>query len=105
MWSWKLLPAGLYRLTKHASVQYIPRYLIYAVAIAHCHGLFVLCGDTRIQLPRKGLYRRCDISSRIASGIVVRLSIGIGNKFCSLAVEELYQLQYLPTVSVYTYIS
>lgn len=92
MWSWKLLLAGLYRLTKHSSVHYIPRHSIYA--IAHCHGLFVLWGDTRIQLPRKGLYRRCDISSKIASGIVAGLLIETGNKFCSLAIEELYQSEY-----------
>lgn len=35
-----------------------------------CHGRFVRCGDTRTHDPFKGLYRRCDISSRIASGIV-----------------------------------
>jgi hypothetical protein len=34
---------------------------------AYCHGLFVLCGDTSIQLPRSGLYLRCEISFSISS--------------------------------------
>jgi hypothetical protein len=37
----------------------------------HCHGRFVRCGETNSQLPLSGLYRRCEISSRIASGIFV----------------------------------
>lgn len=38
----------------------------------HCHGLLFLCGDTNTQLPRRGLYRRCEISSRMASDIEAR---------------------------------
>jgi hypothetical protein len=36
----------------------------------YCHGLFVRCGETRSQLPRNGLYRRCEMSFRISSGIL-----------------------------------
>jgi hypothetical protein len=36
----------------------------------YCHGLFVLCGETRSQLPRNGLYLRCEMSLRISSGIL-----------------------------------
>ncbi len=46
-----------------------PRYCVGSTE-TYCQGLFVRCGDTRSQLPRRGLYRRCDISFRIASGIV-----------------------------------
>ena len=37
---------------------------------AHCHGLLVRCGDTKIHVSLSGLYRLCDISSRIASGML-----------------------------------
>lgn len=39
--------------------------------MSYCHGLLVRCGETSNQLPRSGLYRRCDMSSRIASGILI----------------------------------
>ena len=34
-------------------------------------GLFVQCGEMRSQLTRNGLYRRCEMSSRVFSGILV----------------------------------
>lgn len=79
--SLKLLLAALCRLTKYASVQRSTVYRYYTVT--HCHGRFVLCGETRIQLPRKGLYRRCDMSSRMASGISNRqLTVNGRNRIC-----------------------
>lgn len=47
----------------------------------YCQGLFVRCGDTRSQLPRRALYRRCDITFRRASGIVK-------SSKCSLTSEQ-----------------
>lgn len=41
----------------------------------YCHGLFVLCGETNIQLPRRGLYLRCEMSFKISSGIIPSSSI------------------------------
>lgn len=37
----------------------------------YCHGLFVRWGETSNQLPRNGLYLRCEMSSRIWSGMMV----------------------------------
>ena len=33
------------------------------LGLAYCHGLLVRCGETRIQLPLKGLYLLCEMSS------------------------------------------
>jgi hypothetical protein len=43
----------------------------------YCHGLFVRWGETRSQLPRNGLYLRCEMSSRIFSGILAEEIQGI----------------------------
>lgn len=38
---------------------------------APCQGRFVRCGETRTQELRSGLYRRCEMSSRMVEGIVL----------------------------------
>ena len=75
--SLKLLPAGLYHLTKGTLVKGSNKF--YQCIATHCHGRFVLCGETSIQLPRRGLYRRCDMSSRMASGILNSQMTSIGH--------------------------
>jgi hypothetical protein len=37
---------------------------------AYCHGLLVRWGETNNHVPRRGLYLRCEMSSRILSGIL-----------------------------------
>lgn len=42
--------------------------------VAHCQGRFVRWGDTSSHDPVRGLNLRCDMSSRILSGIVWMLA-------------------------------
>jgi hypothetical protein len=48
--------------------------------VSYCHGRLVRWGETRIQLPLRGLKRRWEMSSRIASGIMRRLNVRLKNK-------------------------
>lgn len=47
------------------------------LASTHCHGRLVRWGDTSSQLPVRGLYLRCEMSSRILSGMVVVLVLEV----------------------------
>lgn len=62
------LPGGPY---DHTSPDQPPRFDQWK-STTHCHGLLFLCGETNTQLPRRGLYRRCEISSRMAFDIEAR---------------------------------
>ena len=76
MLSLSQLLVDLYNLSGNGSA-YKPgiRKFVEDIDETDCHGRFVRCGDTKIQLLRRGLYRRCDMSLRTGSGMMTSKSV------------------------------